>query len=73
MGSKAIIIFVIFTGIFTVLASAFNWDFFFNNRKARLFVGLLGRTGARIIYLIFGLLIIAFGVALLAGFVSFYP
>ncbi len=37
-------------GAFVLLASIFNWNFFFENRKARLFMKLFGRTGARIFY-----------------------
>lgn len=42
-------------GLFCVLACLFDWDFFFENRKARLFVSLFGRQGARVFYTIFGL------------------
>lgn len=44
-------------GIFTILASIFNWDFFFENRKAKLFMSILGRTGSRIFYAILGLVL----------------
>lgn len=36
--------------LFSIAASVFNWDFFFDNRKARPFVKILGRNGARIFY-----------------------
>ncbi|MBI3134314.1 MAG: hypothetical protein HYZ14_06510 [Bacteroidetes bacterium] len=41
-------------GIFVILASTYNWNFFFENRKARIFLALFGRTGARIFYIIVG-------------------
>lgn len=44
-------------GAFPVVASWRNWDWFFNHRKARLFVAMFGRNGARVFYTILGLLI----------------
>lgn len=40
---------------FCIMASVLNWDFFFNNRKSRIFVTLIGRTGARILYTVMGI------------------
>lgn len=59
-----IIYFVIFLlcGLFSIAGAVFNWDFFFSNRKARVFVRLLGRTGARIFYGILGIAIIVMGI-----------
>jgi small neutral amino acid transporter SnatA (MarC family) len=42
-------------GIFTIAASIFNWDFFFEDRKAYIFVKIFGRQGARIFYSLLGL------------------
>jgi len=42
-------------GAFAILASIFNWNFFFEHRKARLLMKLFGRTGTRIFYGIIGL------------------
>jgi len=44
-------------GAFAILASIFNWDFFFENRKARIFMKIFGRKGSRIFYSILGLLL----------------
>ena len=44
-------------GTFSILASIFNWDFFFENKKAKYMVKLLGRNGARIFYSLVGLLV----------------
>jgi hypothetical protein len=49
------IIISIAVGIFTLSASIFNWDFFFENRKARFFMSVFGRNGSRIFYGILGL------------------
>lgn len=48
------IIFSIGVGIFTLLASILNWNFFFESRKARFFVKIFGRNGSRIFYGILG-------------------
>ena len=48
-------IFAIAVGAFAILASIFNWDFFFNSRKAKFMVNVLTRNGARIFYGIVGL------------------
>lgn len=48
-------------GVFVIIASVANLDFFFNHRKSKLFLKLFGRQGARIFYTIFGLAIFTFG------------
>jgi len=47
-------IFLVIVGLFSLISSFFNWDFFFNSRKAHFFVMIFGRTGARIVYGILG-------------------
>lgn len=42
-------------GLFCVLACLFDWDFFFESRKARFFVNIFGRKGARIFCTLLGL------------------
>lgn len=44
-------------GTFAILASIFNWDFFFENRKATIFISMFGRKGSRIFYAILGLVL----------------
>ncbi|MEL7531676.1 MAG: immunity 17 family protein [Bacteroidota bacterium] len=53
-------------GSFTIIASALNWDFFFEHRKAQFFVKTFGRNGARIFYSVLGIGFIA--LAILKGF-----
>jgi small neutral amino acid transporter SnatA (MarC family) len=57
-------VFAIFAGIFTIVGAAADWDWFMNNHRARLFVSLFGRDGARVFYVILGLLIIVLGFAM---------
>ena len=41
-------------GAFSIAGAAGDWDFFMNHRKARLFVALFGRQGARMFYGLLG-------------------
>ena len=45
-------------GIFVIAASAFDWEWFFTNRKAIFFTNLLGRGGARIFYFSLGVILL---------------
>jgi len=54
-------------GIFSICGAVFDWDWFINSRKARFFVAIFGRTGARIFYGILGLVIIVIGVLVTLG------
>lgn len=50
-------------GTFSIIAAAFNIDWYFKTSGAMTFVNWLGRTGARIFYVLLGLALIACGVA----------
>ncbi|MBR6401398.1 MAG: immunity 17 family protein [Firmicutes bacterium] len=52
-------------GMYCILAAVKNWDFFFNNHRARLFVTLMGRNGARVFYGVLGVFIMVLGYAYL--------
>ncbi|MGB3760309.1 MAG: immunity 17 family protein [Rivularia sp. (in: cyanobacteria)] len=62
-----ICILIILAGLFSVAASYFNWDWYFNNYRARFLVKIIGRKGARIFYTVFGLFLIGMAVAILLG------
>lgn len=51
-------IFCILIGVFSAFCCAFNIDFFFTSRRMKRFVDLVGRTAARVIYFIVGLILI---------------
>ncbi len=57
-------IFFMAAGIFSVLGAFFEWGFFFNSRKAKLVTKILGRTGAKIFYIVIGIAL--FTIAFLA-------
>ena len=49
-------------GLFSIAGAYFNWDWYMNNYRARIFVRLLGRGGARVFYAILGAAISGVGV-----------
>jgi small neutral amino acid transporter SnatA (MarC family) len=55
-------------GAFCIIASILNWNKFFENRRAYLFVKLFGRTGARIFYSVLGLFLFFIALKLLEVF-----
>ncbi|MDE5557267.1 MAG: immunity 17 family protein [Ruminococcus sp.] len=64
METFAYILFIL-AGVFSILVSIKNWDWYFNNRKARPFVRIFGRTGARIFYTFIGIFIMGIGIVCL--------
>lgn len=51
-------------GLFSIAGAIFNWEWFFQNNKARPFVRLFGRQGARVFYAVLGLVILAISLLL---------
>jgi hypothetical protein len=49
------------SGLLCIVAAILDWDWFFDNWRASLFVNLFGRGGARIVYVILGLILIGVG------------
>ena len=47
-------LFLLLAGAFSVCGGVFDWSFFMENRRARLFVFLFTRNGARVFYGILG-------------------
>lgn len=46
-------------GLLAILASAFNWDWFFQSQNTRFIVSNVGRKQARLFYALLGILMIA--------------
>lgn len=61
MSNTATGILVILMGLFCLAACFFNWNFFFNSRKAYWIVKIFGRTGARCFYALVGIAIVVLG------------
>ncbi len=55
----------ILAGAFTVFCSVMNFDWYMNNRKARRLSAIIGRNGARILYIVIGVIIIIAGIAVM--------
>ncbi len=53
---------LVLAGLFSLISSFLNWDFFFNSRKAHFFVMIFGRTGARIFYGLLGFILFGAGI-----------
>ncbi len=53
----------IIVGLFAMICSYMDFDFFMNHHKARFFINLFGRNGTRAFYFALGffLLIVGFG------------
>ncbi len=51
-------IIIFLAGLFSVFCAAKDYDWFMNNSKAWLFVKLFGRNGARVFYILLGLVLI---------------
>lgn len=62
--NRSVVISLVFIliGVFSVFGGALDWDFFMENRRARLFVMILGRLGARIFYVLLGIVIFLIGI-----------
>lgn len=48
-------------GVFAIVCAWCDFDWFMENYRARLFVSLLGRDGARRFYIFLGCVLVAFG------------
>jgi len=53
---------IILIGLFSILGGLLDWDWFMNSWRARFFVNILGRTGARLFYVGLGIFIIIVGI-----------
>ena len=54
-------IFCVLAGAFAMFCALKDYDFFMKHRKAYLFVKIFGRTGARMLYVLIGMFLIALG------------
>jgi hypothetical protein len=59
--------FFVAAGLFAMAGGILDWDWFMENRRARLVVGLVGRAGARLFYIVLGVGLATFGGARLGA------
>jgi hypothetical protein len=62
--------FIIGCGIFGICGGLFQWEFFMNHRKAKFMIGLIGRTGSRVFYVVLGAGLTVAGVLIALGIVQ---
>lgn len=61
-------IFLVIAGIFSMGGAYFEWGFFFNYKKVKRLVEVLGKKGARIVYFVLGVILVLVGaVSLITG------
>lgn len=51
----------IVVGLFAMICSYMDFDFFMNNHKARFFINLFGRNGTRAFYFVLGFFLLIVG------------
>ncbi|KPK77484.1 MAG: hypothetical protein AMJ79_03020 [Phycisphaerae bacterium SM23_30] len=59
--------FLIALGLFGLAGAAFNWNWFMQSRKARFLTTMMGRSGARVFYMLLGAFIVTMGILILVG------
>ena len=64
-----VIVLSIFGGLFSLAGALFDWEWFMTHYKAAVFVRLLGRVGARLLYAFLGLCLVALGLAAAFGLI----
>lgn len=52
----------VLVGLLAILAALFNWDWFFTANNTQFIVNNVGRGGARVFYIVLGLMMIVTGV-----------
>lgn len=57
-------------GVFSLCGAVLDWDWFMNSRKARFFVSVFGRDGARVFYGLMGAALVVLGVLLGSGVIE---
>jgi hypothetical protein len=57
-------------GAFSICGAWYNWEWFMTARKARFFVAILGRTGARGFYFLLGGCLVVLGILMLFGVIA---
>ena len=60
-GVEAQQIVLIVAGLFSFAGGLFGWSGFLSHRKARFFVSFLGEGGARLFYMILGVVLLVLG------------
>lgn len=62
--------FFVLAGLFSFAGAVFDWEWFMTHSRAALFVRLFGRTGARVVYALLGILLAALGLGVAFGLLA---
>lgn len=63
-------ILLIAVGLFAIVGAALDWNWFMESRKARLFVMIFTRNGARVFYILLGTALITVSALLMLGVIE---
>ncbi len=63
-------ILMVAVGLFAIAGSAFDWEWYWERRRMRIWVDLFGRPAARIVFGILGLAVLVAGVLVTAGVIQ---
>ncbi len=58
---------VVGAGLFSIVCTIKEYPFFWEHRRAKLMVRILGRTGAKVFYLTLGVALVVIGMGILTG------
>ncbi len=56
---------ILLAGLFSIVCAAFDFDWFMNNHRASLFVKLFKRNGARVFYIVLGIVLCIMGIVII--------
>jgi hypothetical protein len=58
-------IIILLAGLFSIICAAFDFNWFMNNHRASLFVKLFKRNGARVFYIVLGIVLCIMGIVII--------
>ena len=56
---------ILLAGLFSIVCAAFDFDWFMNNSRAKFFIKIFKRSGARVFYIVLGIVLCIMGVAII--------
>jgi len=61
---------IVAAGLVTAAGGVFNWEWFMNNRRARLLSKIITRSGARVLYVVLGVGFVITGTLMTIGVIE---
>jgi hypothetical protein len=56
---------ILIAGLFSIVCAAFDFDWFMNNPRASIFVKMFKRNGARVFYIVLGIVLCIMGIVII--------